>query len=90
MPQGEGTATPVVEEDLMDCTGWGCRAIRRCCWCDQEKPGLYWGGDWLCDQCIDESTIEGIVVGDRIVPRFSRECQKLIEDSAPPGDRVIL
>ncbi len=52
-------------------------AVRKCSWCDQDKKGLYWGGDWVCGKCMDESTIEGIIVDDRIVPRFSQEYQKL-------------
>ena len=56
---------------------------RKCQDCKKIKNGLYWGNLWLCAQCIDESTIEGVIVEDRIVPRFSCEYQEIMRKRYP-------
>lgn len=54
--------------------------VNRCGWCDKERKGLYWGwdgGEWVCANCMENSTIEGIIEGDVLVPRFSQRYREL-------------
>lgn len=37
--------------------------MRECIDCNKITKCLSWGGVWLCMKCIEESTIEGVVVG---------------------------
>ena len=60
---------------------------RECGWCHLVKKGLWWGDvEWVCGKCMEESTIEGIIDGDRLVPRFTQECQRLMKERMESHD----